>query len=154
MVIFSSAEDRNALEVVERMTKWKTLELGKSCGTVQGKFRTPGAGSRACPLSLLSLLQSRARKFRKRVWMPQMLASDIQSRCFYFFFFMSCQACACLRVLVIGPLGQKAWWGLCTLKYRWRKFYKLDNFKIENIMIIIKIAFICLLHKCPVFTTC
>lgn len=87
MVIYSSAEDRNALEVVERMTKWKTLELGKSCGTVQGKFRTPGAGSRASLLSLLSLLQRRARKFLKRVWMPQMLASDIQSRCFYFFFF-------------------------------------------------------------------
>lgn len=85
MVIFSSAEDRNALEVVEWMTKWKTLELGKSRGTILGKFRTPGAGSRACPLSLLSLLQRRARKFRKRLWMPQMLASDIQSRCFYFF---------------------------------------------------------------------
>lgn len=154
MVIYSSAEDRNALEVVERMTKWKTLELGKSCGTVQGKFRTPGAGSRASLLSLLSLLQRRAWKFRKRVWMPQMLASDIQSHCFYFFFFMSCQTCACLRVLVIGPLGTEGMVRLCTLKYRWQKFYKLDNFKVENITVIIKIAFICLLHKCPVFATC
>lgn len=117
MVIFSSAEDRNALEVVEWMTKWKTLELGKSYGTVQGKFRTPSAGSRACLLSLLSLLQRRARKFRKHVWMPQMLASDIQSHCFYFFK-MSCQTCACLRVVVIGPLGTEGMVRLCTLKYR------------------------------------
>lgn len=38
MVIFSSAEDRNALEG-ERVTKWKTLELGKSCGVVPGEVQ-------------------------------------------------------------------------------------------------------------------
>lgn len=80
MVIFSAAEDRNALEV-EWVTKWKTLELGKSCGRVQGKFRTPGTSSRACLLSAEEGQQ-----------LPQPVdASDVSlrhsKRLFLFFFF-------------------------------------------------------------------